>query len=186
MSPRVLVAGIGNIFLGDDAFGVEVVRRLAARGLPDDVRLVDFGIRGLDLTYALLDGYDAVVLIDAAPRGGSPGTLYVLELDVDNPADLGADVFVEPHRLDPAQVLRLAASWGAQVGRLILVGCEPSPLNEAEDFGIEMSPVVQAAVTEAVPLIEALVERLLQGQEVPAAGDDTHLGFPGFDPRGTN
>src|ERR1700758_4827464 len=77
--PRILVAGVGNIFLGDDAFGVEVVQRLARRALPDGVRVVDFGIRGLDLVYALLDGYETVVLVDAAPRGGSPGTLYVLE-----------------------------------------------------------------------------------------------------------
>src|SRR5439155_13673490 len=77
--PRVLVAGVGNIFLGDDAFGVEVAQRLARRALPPEVRVVDFGIRGLDLTYALLDGYEAVILVDAAPRGGRPGTLYVLE-----------------------------------------------------------------------------------------------------------
>ena len=76
---RILIAGIGNIFLGDDAFGVEVARRLVRRRLPDGVRVVDFGIRGLDLTYALLDGYEAVILVDAAPRGGPPGTLYVLE-----------------------------------------------------------------------------------------------------------
>ena len=84
--PRVLVAGVGNIFLGDDAFGVEVVQRLARRPLPAEVRVVDFGIRGLDLTYALLDGYETVILVDAAPRGGPPGTLYVLEPDVGDPA----------------------------------------------------------------------------------------------------
>src|SRR3954452_5244184 len=84
--PRVLVAGLGNIFLGDDAFGVEVVQRLARRPQPDGVRLVDFGIRGLDLTYALLDSCDAVVLVDATPRGGLPGTLYVIEPQVEGSA----------------------------------------------------------------------------------------------------
>src|SRR5436309_933525 len=85
-SPRILVAGIGNIFLGDDAFGVEVAQRLARRPLPDAVRIVDFGTRGLDLAYALLDGYEAVILVDASPRGGPPGTLYVLELEESEPA----------------------------------------------------------------------------------------------------
>jgi hydrogenase maturation protease len=84
--PRVLVACIGNIFLGDDAFGVEVAQRLAGRGLPEGVRVVDFGIRGLDLTFALLDDYEAVILVDATPRGGDPGTLYVLELDGGEPS----------------------------------------------------------------------------------------------------
>src|SRR5947209_6163179 len=79
--PRLLVAGVGNIFLGDDAFGVEVVQRLLRRPQPDGVRVVDFGIRGLDLSYALLDGYEAVILVDAAPRGAPAGTLHVLELD---------------------------------------------------------------------------------------------------------
>ncbi|MGH7848434.1 MAG: hydrogenase maturation protease, partial [Candidatus Binatia bacterium] len=77
MTPaKILVAGIGNIFLGDDGFGVEVARELAKRKLPESVRVVDFGIRGFDLAYALLDGYDLTILVDAAPRGGLPGTLY--------------------------------------------------------------------------------------------------------------
>lgn len=176
MRPRVLVAGIGNIFLGDDAFGVEVARRLSGRGLPDGARVVDFGIRGLDLTYALLDGYEAVVLVDATPRGGPPGTLYVLELPAGGPAGDGDGVLVEPHHLDPARVLRLAASLGASVGRLILVGCEPSPIDEAADFGMEMSPAAVAAVGEAVPLVAALVGRLLRGEPIGAGPDGTNPG----------
>src|SRR5881227_271903 len=99
---RVLVAGVGNIFLGDDAFGVEVAQRLLRRGLPDAVRVVDFGIRGLDLTYALLDGYEAVILVDAAPRGGPPGTLYVLEPERGGAPDVAA---IETHGMDPVKVL---------------------------------------------------------------------------------
>ncbi len=112
-SGNILIAGIGNIFFGDDAFGVEVARGLAGRSLPDGIKVIDFGIRGLDLAYALLDQYAAVILVDAVPRGGAPGTLYVLEPDLDS-AD-GAEesaAMLEPHALDPHKVLRLARSLG--------------------------------------------------------------------------
>jgi hydrogenase maturation protease len=171
-SPRILVAGIGNIFLGDDVFGVEVVRRLAALGLPEEVRVVDFGIRGLDLAYALLDGYEAVVLVDATLRGGQPGTLYVLELPPVVPAE-GCAMLAEGHGLDPARVLRLASTLGASVGRVLLVGCEPSPLDESDEFGAELSAPARAAADEAVPLVERLVARLLRGEEVGAGGSGT-------------
>jgi hydrogenase maturation protease len=165
---RVLVAGVGNIFLGDDAFGVEVVQRLARRDLPDGVRVVDFGIRMLDLTYALLDGYEAVVLVDAVPRGGTPGTLYVLEPEVD--ATGGAEagcLLVEGHGMNPVKVLRLAASMGGAVGRMLVVGCEPTPADDGE-MQNDMSPPVRAAVDEAVVLVESLVGRLLRGEAVGA------------------
>jgi hydrogenase maturation protease len=167
--PRVLVACVGNIFLGDDAFGVEVARRLAGRDLPEGVRVVDFGIRGLDLTYALLDGYEAVILVDAAPRGGPPGTLYVLELSGEEaaPAD-GSVPAVETHGMDPVKVLRLAAILGGKVGRLLVVGCEPAVAAEADDLHMGMSAPVRAAVDEAVPLIESLVARLLRGEVIEA------------------
>ncbi len=109
-SCRILIACVGNIFLGDDAFGVEVARRLARVELPEGVRVIDFGIRGLDLTYALLDASEAVILVDAAPRGGRPGTLYVVQLPLDDPAEGGDGVLVEAHNLDPARVLRLAST----------------------------------------------------------------------------
>src|SRR5438552_8768464 len=114
MTPaRLLIAGIGNVFLGDDAFGVEVAQRLAQRALPEAVRVVDFGIRGLDLTYALLDGYEAVILVDETPRGGPPGTLYVLEPARGAPLEAGeAEVSIEMHSMDPVRVLRLAAAMG--------------------------------------------------------------------------
>ena len=171
MPPRVLVAGIGNIFLGDDAFGSEVARRLAALGLPDGARVIDFGIRGLDLTYALLDGYESVVLVDATPRGGRPGTLYVVALALGATGEEEGGGLVEAHQLDPVRVLALAASMGAQVGQLILVGCEPTPLDESDDFGAELSVAVRAAVDEAVPLISSLVARLLRGEEIGAGID---------------
>jgi hydrogenase maturation protease len=165
-SPRILVAGIGNIFLGDDAFGVEVVRRLAQRPLPEGVRAIDFGIRGLDLAYALLDDYDAVILVDAAPRGEAPGTLYVLEPDtaVAPEADAGATLF-DAHSLDPVKVLRLVAALGGQVRRLLLVACEPE-VCDPEEMRDGLSPPVRAAVDEAIPLIEALVSKILHGEAV--------------------
>ncbi len=158
--PRILVAGIGNIFLGDDAFGVEVVRRLAERPLPAGVRVVDFGIRGLDLTYELMDGYDAVILVDAVPRGEPPGTLFVIEPE---PAQADGGAMVEGHNLDPVKVLRLVAAMGGQVKRLLLVGCQPEPLADADDMRMEMSKPVKAAVNEAVVLVESLIVGILAG-----------------------
>ncbi len=169
MQPRVLVAGVGNIFLGDDAFGVEVVQRLLRRALPDGVRVVDFGIRGLDLTYALLESYEAVVVVDAMPRGGVPGTLYVLEPDVGEVAGEGVPV-IEGHGLDPVKVLRLAAALGGRVDKLLVVGCEPSPA-DPHAFQDGLSEPVRAAVAEAVPLIETLVGRLLAGEAVAAQSE---------------
>src|SRR5205823_5572496 len=148
--PRVLVAGIGNIFLGDDAFGVEVVQRLARRELPGEVRVVDFGIRGIDLTYALLDGYETVVLVDATPRGGEPGTLYLLEADPgDSDPSQPMNLFLDAHSLDPAKVLRLAAAMGSPVRRVLVVGCEPV-LPGADDMAMGLSEPVRRAVEEAV------------------------------------
>ena len=152
----ILIAGIGNIFLGDDAFGVEVAQRLARQKLPDNVRVIDFGIRGLDLAYALLDGYDAAILVDAMPRGGAPGTLYVVEPECDGPPE----AMIEAHALDPARVLRLAAAMGEPVRRVLLVGCEPTPLTDADDLSMGLSTAVAAAVEEAIRLIFSLVDKL--------------------------
>jgi hydrogenase maturation protease len=165
--PRVLVAGIGNIFLGDDAFGVEVARRLGSRKLPDGVAVVDFGIRAMDLTYALLEGYEAVILVDAAPRGGPPGTLYVLEPERGG-ADEGTPPAIETHNMDPVKVLRLAEALGGRVERLVVVGCEPSAVDDPEEMRAEMSAPVSTAVDEAIPLIESLVGRVLRGESIGA------------------
>jgi hydrogenase maturation protease len=159
--PNILIAGVGNIFFGDDAFGVEVAQRLARRPFPDGVRVVDFGIRGLDLAYTLLDGHDAVILVDAAPRGGVPGRIYVLELGGDAAATATGEPLIEAHSMQPAKVLQLVAALGGAVRRLLLVGCEPTPPRDADDMPIGLSAAVQAAVDEAIPLIEGLVTRLL-------------------------
>ena len=165
--PRILIAGIGNIFLGDDAFGVEVAQRLARRRQSEEVRVVDFGIRGIDLTYALLDGYEAVILVDAVSRGGQPGTLYVLEPDLrDNDEPQNAGTFLEMHHLDPVKVLRLAAEMGAKVECLLVVGCEPAKIGDDEDMRDGLSDPVRMAVEQAVPLIESLTARLLRGERI--------------------
>ena len=109
MRRTILVAGIGNILLGDDGFGVEVVNRLAERSLPDGVQVVDFGIRGLDLAYALLEEYDAVIFVDATSRGQTPGTLYVIEVPCEQPGEISIDA----HGMDPVKVLSLARALGA-------------------------------------------------------------------------
>jgi hydrogenase maturation protease len=149
----VLVAGIGNIFLGDDAFGVEVVHRLAARSLPDGVHVVDFGIRGFDLAQALIASPDSTaVLVDAIPRGGEPGTLYLVEAEVDS-----AEASVEPHGMDPATVLRLVQALGGKPPRVLVVGCEPATVELDEEGQMGLSPPVAAAVDEAVAMIESLL-----------------------------
>jgi hydrogenase maturation protease len=157
MSPidRILVAGIGNIFLGDDAFGVEVVRELISSGLPETVNVVDFGIRGYDLAYAIMDGYAATILVDATARGNPPGTLYLIEPDQAELSKLEAEV-PDGHSLGPVQVLRLVQSLGGEIARLHLVGCEPAVL-ETEDGQIGLSEPVQAAVPHAVDMIHTLI-----------------------------
>jgi hydrogenase maturation protease len=163
-SGTILVAGIGNIFFGDDAFGVEVAQELARRPLAEGVDVVDFGIRGLDLAYALLDDYAAIILVDAVPRGGEPGTLYVLEPSLNDAgaADESA-AMIEPHALDPYKVLRLARSMGAELKRVFVVGCEPTA-PETDDlemeFTMEMSEPVKGAVLEAIGLVESLIGRI--------------------------
>ena len=154
----VLVAGVGNVFLSDDGFGVEVVRTLTGR-LPDGVSLVDSGIRGMDLAYRLLDGYDVLVLVDATQRGGEPGTLYTLEHDLKAPPSGAA---LDGHGMDPAAVLDLVAGLAASmdlgppVGRVLVIGCEPAVLDE----GIGLSPPVAAAVERAAMAVIELVEEL--------------------------
>jgi hydrogenase maturation protease len=163
--PRILVAGIGNIFFGDDAFGVEVAQRLARRALPENVRVGDFGIRGFDLACALLDGPDVSILVDACPRGAAPGTLHVIEPDLASlDSSEGAQASVEPHGLNPMNVLRLARSMDGRVSRILLVGCEPETLG-GEDGRMGLSEPVSAAVDEAILVIESLVADLLRKEQ---------------------
>jgi hydrogenase maturation protease len=163
--PRILVAGIGNIFLGDDAFGVEVVRRFSGRGLPENVRVVDFGIRGYDLAYALLDGYDTTILVDACPRGEPAGTLYVIEPDLNRLS--GAEpqpAAVEAHSMNPLNVLRLARSMGP-VKRVLLLGCEPATLGP-EEGQMGLSEPIEAVLDEAVELLESVIEKTINGDDL--------------------
>ena len=162
-SPRVLIAGIGNVFLGDDGFGVALADRLARRALPPDVKVVDFGIRGMDLAFALQDGYEAAVLLDATPRGEPPGTLYVIEVDS---ADAGAAL--DTHGMDPVKVLGLARAIGGTPPRTFLVGCEPLTrmTGEEEDVVAELSEPVRAALDRAVGFVEELLDQITHQQEV--------------------
>jgi hydrogenase maturation protease len=165
---RILIAGVGNIFLGDDGFGVEVVQHLMSRTYPQEVQVNDFGLRGVELAYTLLEGYDTLILVDATPRGGEPGTLYLLEPDLsaytpENGAEAGRRA-LDAHSMDPVKVLAFAFTLGASPRQVLLVGCEPSRCIADEDY-IEMhmglSIPVRAAVDEAVKMIDALIEKLL-------------------------
>jgi hydrogenase maturation protease len=169
--PSILVAGIGNIFLGDDAFGVEVVRRMGGLKLPESVRVSDFGIRGFDLAYALQDGYETTILVDACPRGQAPGTLYVIAPDLNALDDPDApQATVEAHAMNPLSVLRMAKAMNIEVKKVLLVGCEPETLG-GEEGQMGLSQSVEAAVDDAVKLVESLVNKILSGE-----GPDSRLG----------
>jgi hydrogenase maturation protease len=158
--PRILVAGIGNIFLGDDGFGVEVVRRLSIQGLPAGVRIIDFGIRGFDLAYALQDGYETTILIDAFPHNQLPGTVSLMESDLRQLRESNQP-FVETHGMNPLNVLRMAAAMNGTPKNLMLVGCEPATFG-GDEGQMGLSEIVENAVNEAVRMVTSLVEKLLQ------------------------
>jgi hydrogenase maturation protease len=164
---RVLVAGIGNVFMGDDGFGVALADRLARRALPAGVEVVDFGIRGMDLAYAMHDGYDTVLFLDATPRGEAPGTLYVIEPDLGEELD---GVGFDAHGMDPLKVLALARTLGpSTLPRVLVVGCEPETAmrGDEEDVVAGVSEPVRLALDEAVLLVESLLAELTttQGHE---------------------
>jgi hydrogenase maturation protease len=180
MPRRVLIAGIGNIFLGDDGFGVEVVGRLSGRRLPEGVEVVDFGIRGMDLAYALHEDYDLVVFVDATPRGGEPGTVYLIEPEIEEDEPVSLDT----HGMDPVKVIRLARALGARPARTLVIGCEPqvipgrrggSQTHPYDDMLMELSEPVRAAVEEAAKLVESLVTETHKGPG-KAAGFSTERG----------
>jgi hydrogenase maturation protease len=154
---QILVAGVGNIFFGDDAFGVEVVQQLAQRTLPPYARVVDFGIRSYDLAYALMEPWELVILVDAVPRGGQPGTVYVIEPALPQPGETPAASGFDGHSMNPVSVLQLVNDLGGKVGRLLVVGCEPATVEADESGQIGLSKPVQAAVEEAVHIIEELI-----------------------------
>jgi hydrogenase maturation protease len=150
---RILVACIGNVFLGDDGFGVEVAKRLADRPLPDGVQLADIGIRGIHLAYELLDGCELLVLVDAAPHGQLPGTVSVIEVGPGTVAP--PRPVIDAHGLGPDDVFTLLDQLDARPGRTIVIACEP----ERVDMGMDLSRVVAAAIPDAVRTVEELLAR---------------------------
>jgi hydrogenase maturation protease len=174
-APRVLVAGIGNIFLGDDGFGVEVVRHMSARPQPQGVQVTDYGIRGFDLAFALMDCPGATILVDAMPRGEAPGTVYVVQPeldDIDDPSaapDHGQGSF-QGHAMTPAAVFTLVRTLSGQPRNVLVVGCEPESFGPENEGRMGLSDTVAAAVPEAVATVERLVGELLSDMFLPAAG----------------
>ena len=159
MSGGVLVAGIGNIFQSDDGFGVEVANRMNGRALPEGVRVEDYGIRGIHLAYELLDGYDALVLLDALPMGEPPGTLALFEPDLDaSTADGGTTAIMDAHTMSPHVVLATLARLGGRVEPTFILGCQPATLEE----GMTLSPLVAVAVDGAVEMCIELVTGILE------------------------
>jgi hydrogenase maturation protease len=154
---NVLVACVGNIFLGDDAFGVEAARELDTRGLPEQVVVVDYGIRGLDLAYALLEPWSAVVIVDAIMRGGDAGDLYLLEIE----EDADNDASIDPHSMDPYRVLSLARSLGEITAQVFVVGCEPAEFGDEFAGQMGLSNAVAAAIPEAARMVERLIRQYL-------------------------
>ncbi|MGA5465184.1 hydrogenase maturation protease [Mycobacterium sp. NPDC050041] len=159
MTSRILIAGIGNIFLGDDGFGPEVVRRVPQRLAGPDVTVTDYGIRGMHLAYDLLDGYDALVLVDALPGRGTPGTLHVIEADHES---LSGTARLDAHAMDPAAVFASVYALGSTPPRTVVIGCEVA---DVED-GIGLSAPVAAAVPGAVRAVEDVVTLLLTSAPV--------------------
>jgi hydrogenase maturation protease len=163
MIPTILVAGIGNIFLGDDAFGVEVACSLLKRRLPASVSVKDFGIRGFDLAYALLDPWHTVILVDALPRGEAPGTLFIMEPDLTGMETLSSpDIAFNAHGMDPVRVLNLAASFGSISAEIFIVGCEPHDFGDELEGRMGLSVAVQAVIEEASNMVERLIGNVLQ------------------------
>jgi hydrogenase maturation protease len=154
----ILVAAVGNLWLGDDGFAGEVAKRLRERGVPDDVAVADFGTGGLDLAYEVMRGYDALVLVDVSRQQGEPGTLYVMEVDPDT-IETGIEdgAMIDPHGMDPETVLRFVKATGGWPGKVVVVACEPESV---EDVAIGLSPRVEASVERAVALVLETVEEL--------------------------
>jgi len=159
MNGTILIAGLGSIFNRDDAFGVTVASKLAATELPENIRVVDFGIRGFDLMLALLDEFELTIFVDVVRRGGEPGTLYLIEHDPSSEnANNGEDFIENAHGLSPLKALESARSMGAAPQRVMVVGCEPESLGD--DTGhIGLSEPVARAVPEAIQMIQSLIEQ---------------------------
>jgi len=158
LKKRVMIAGVGNMFMKDDGFGCEVIKKVAHKQFPDGVEIRDFGTGGLKLAYDLMKGYDGLILVDASARGEKPGTLFVIEPN-ENEVDgnLENGTIIDPHGSDPATVLKFVKSVGAWPARVLIVACEPET---ADDFEMGLSEPVRAALDQAVALVEDLVNEI--------------------------
>jgi hydrogenase maturation protease len=171
MTGRTLVAGVGNVFLGDDAFGVEVVRLLGEQPREDGVEIRDFGIRGVHLAYELLNGCDLFVLIDAAPRGEKPGTVTVVDVELPDRASMTSPV-IDAHSLTPDSIFALLVSLGGRPGRSLLVACEPADVSA----GMGLSEPVTEALPHAVRAVrEILAQAAADTPDEQNAGRVTDL-----------
>lgn len=161
---KILIAGVGNLLRGDDAFGVRVVQRLEQLALPSGVRIAEVGISGVALVQELMEKYDVCIIVDAADRGGAPGTLFLLEPEIENPQGADAEQLhrelVDMHYADPSRALLLAAALGVKPQHVFIIACQPA---ETDEIAESMSPAVERAVGEAVRMIQALIPRLQQG-----------------------
>ena len=170
MTQKMLVAGVGNIFFSDDAFGCEVVRRLAKEDLPEGVVVADFGIKGVHLAYELLEGYDTVIIVDAAPCGGRPGDLYLIEPKLEEIAESplvqaaseGESALIDAHGLEPDAIFGMLKALGGNVGRALVVGCEPENIED----GLGLSATVEAAVEPAVRRLVGIIHQVHNNQEM--------------------
>jgi len=151
---EILVACIGNIFLGDDAFGPEMAKRLVGTPLPEEITVRDFGIRSYDLAYALMRDWDLVILLDALPGGGRPGTLYAFEPELPAENEMPSP---DAHTMSPVAVLQLVHALGGKVGRLLVVGCEPESVEPNKNGEIGLSAPVKGAQEEGVHLVHDLI-----------------------------
>lgn len=150
MSARILIAGVGNIFFGDDAYGCEVIGRVQREKWPPDVRVEDYGIRSTHLAFELMSGYEGAILIDAVPRGGAPGTLYVIEPDMRSAA-----ATPDAHTMDLSSLFAFMHTLEGYKPRIIIVGCEPGSAAE----GMPLSPPVAGAVEQTLPLLRDVLEK---------------------------
>lgn len=155
MRGKILVACVGNIFLGDDAFGVEVAQELMRSKIPENVVVKDFGIRSYDLAYALMEQWDLVILVDAVSMGREPGTVYTIRPEAEKIA--GTSVAPDAHTMNPASVIQMVRAFGGDVGNMLVVGCEPAGIDPDENGQIGLSPQVKPAVSEAIRVIYKLV-----------------------------
>jgi hydrogenase maturation protease len=154
----ILVAAVGNLWLGDDGFAGEVAKRLRAREPADDVAVADFGTGGLDLAYEVMRGYEALVLVDVSRQGGEPGTLYVMDVDQESiEAGIEDGAQIDPHGMDPETVLRFVRATGGWPGQVVVIACEPE---QVEEVGIGLTPSVAAAVDDAVDLVAQTIEEV--------------------------